>query len=449
MNLLLSTINDFTNFFQSNYERELALHAEARTALRDSRSKAESEQALRESAEASLLSSKSEFEAKESTWRGEKIKLEQSAQQAKARLDDLQRQNHLLHEQLTNLSETVDKFQADRTSQLVGEKDGSVDKQLADFRELLQFKQSECVMLLAELASSKRATERERTASEMAKKSLDEARSELKMLRESCKESDSSASEKEVHDLRSKLEATGDQLVLLRESNAMMREETQRLTNKLSELQTECNELKTSASPNNEKLMKLEVEKASLEAEKTSLTREVEAWKNRVHSLVSKFNQVRLFISSNWKRVSDCHFSSISPFLRVQIDPEEHARALASIDKLEAEMLVLKGQKEKAELDSANAKGVVARLNKEASTQKASIDAFKAALEKTKAENEKLAKSAQSNEVTKKKIAEAEAAAKKSEDALKDKITEHASERAVGGHMITCSVFLFCSYFNC
>ena len=93
--------------------------------------------------------------------------------------------------------------------------------------------------------------------------------------------------------------------------------------------------------------------------------------------------------------------------------------------------MALKSQKGNAERDSASAKGLVARLNKEVSSQKASIDAFKAALEKTKAENEKLAKTAQSNEVINKKIAEAEAAAKKSEDALKAKITEHASEKSV------------------
>lgn len=288
------------NSLQNNYERELALHAEARTALRDARSKADAEQSLRESAEASLESCKTEFETKEATWQADRTNLEKALQQSKDRLDGLQRQNQLLHEQMTSLSETVEKFQSDRTSQLVGNEDdtASVDKQLAELRELLRFKQSECVMLIADVSSAKRAAERERTAAEMAKKSLDEARSELKVLRDSTKEGESAAAGKDLEELRNKLKASDDQLVLVRESNTMLREETQRLTKKLSDVQNECKELKTAALPNNEKLSKLEVEKAALEAEKTSLSREVDAWKNRVHSLVSKFNQVRsLYLS--------------------------------------------------------------------------------------------------------------------------------------------------------
>jgi nucleoprotein TPR len=99
----------------------------------------------------------------------------------------------------------------------------------------------------------------------------------------------------------------------------------------------------------------------------------------------------------------------------------------------------LKSLKEKAEKDSASAKGLVARLNKEVSTQKSSIEAFKNALEKTKEEKEKLTKSAQSNLASNKKIVEAQAAMKKSEDALKAKTTELESEKAV-------CITIFCSY---
>ena len=163
---------------------------------------------MRETAESTLESRKAEFEAKESAWQADKIKLEESTQQAKLRYEDLQKQNHLLHEQMTSLSENVEKFQADRTSELVGDKQNaeSTDKQLTDLRELLQFKQSECVMLLADLASSKRTAERERTAAEMAKKSLEEARSELKVIRDN-KDTVDSTSEKDTGDLRNQLKA--------------------------------------------------------------------------------------------------------------------------------------------------------------------------------------------------------------------------------------------------
>ena len=198
---------------------------------------------------------------------------------------------------MATLSENVEKFQTDRTTaQLVGDKDSveSTNKELTDLRELLQFKQSECVMLLADLASSKRTAERERTAAEMAKKSLEEARSEMKMYHDSSKEIDSAAADKNAANLRNELKTAQDQLELLRESNTMLREETQRLTKKLSIIEAECKEMKTAALPNNTRICDLEVQKAALEGEKVSLSNEIDAWKNRVHNLVSKFNQVRL-----------------------------------------------------------------------------------------------------------------------------------------------------------
>ena len=99
-----------------------------------------------------------------------------------------------------------------------------------------------------------------------------------------------------------------------------------------------------------------------------------------------------------------------------QIDPEEHAQALASVEQMKEECKSMKGLKDKAEKDSSSAKGLVAQLNKEISSQKASMDAFKTALEKTKAEKEKLSKAAQLNDS--KKVAEAQAALKASKAEL-------------------------------
>ena len=50
--------------------------------------------------------------------------------------------------------------------------------------------------------------------------------------------------------------------------------------------------LKFSAAQQTEKMKCMEVKQASLEAKKESLSREVEAWKNRVHNLGFKINQI-------------------------------------------------------------------------------------------------------------------------------------------------------------
>ena len=384
-----------------NYERELALHAEARTALRDTLSEMESEQRLRETVEFQLATAQAEIKADKVAWETSKMKMEESLSEAKSRLDDMRSQNTLLHDQMASLSATVVKFQSTKASTLMeGESlgDGAVDqsdasgtvveKQLSDLRELLRFKQSECAILEADLASAKRASERERIAAESAKRTLEEARSELKVLREAGTDevSGASASTKEVDDIRTKLRGAEEQLLLLRESNTMLREESQNVSKRLSEAQSQLNALKLSTAPQMEKMKSMEVEQASLEAEKESLSREVDAWKNRVHNLVSKFNQ---------------------------IDPEDYAQALITVDKMKSECASLKEQKDLSDANTAKAEGLVARLKKEIESQKASITAFKNALEKTKKEKEELSKASSSNKQANMKIAAAQVRAYK------------------------------------
>ena len=95
-------------------------------------------------------------------------------------------------------------------------------------------------------------------------------------------------------------------------------------------------------------------------------------------------------------------------FTKFQIDPEEHAQALANVEKLKGECSSLKTQKEQADATTTKAKGIVNRLNKELTSQKASIEAFKTALEKTKKEKEEMAKAAKSNKLANKKIADSQ-----------------------------------------
>eukprot|EP00957_Ditylum_brightwellii_P200309 15271190-Ditylum_brightwellii.AAC.1 len=79
--------------------------------------------------------------------------------------------------------------------------------------------------------------------------------------------------------------------MLLRESNILLREEFERKSSKLTSVEKELVEAKKAVIPVEAKSRELEVDKAALEAEKASLVREVNAWKNRVQSLVTKFNQ--------------------------------------------------------------------------------------------------------------------------------------------------------------
>jgi len=141
----------------------------------------------------------------------------------------------------------------------------------------------------------------------------------------------------------------------MRESNQLLREETEKLSKSVSTLETDLNDTKVVFEPTVQKCHELEVDKAALEAEKSSLAREVEAWKDRVKSLVSKFHQ---------------------------IDPEDHLKALAKVEESKKECVVLQAAKEQADKETSSAKALIIRLNKDITKQREITDATKTALEK-------------------------------------------------------------------
>ena len=75
---------------------------------------------------------------------------------------------------------------------------------------------------------------------------------------------------------------------------------------------------------------------------------------------------------------------------------------------MKGECSTLKTQKEQADANTTQAKGLVTKLNKEVASQKKSIEVFKTALEKTKKEKEELTKAAKSNKLANKKISDAQ-----------------------------------------
>jgi len=120
-------------------------------------------------------------------------------------------------------------------------------------------------------------------------------------------------------------------------------------------LEKDLHDTKVVFEPTVKKSRELEVDKAALEAEKSSLAREVEAWKGRVKSLVSKFHQ---------------------------IDPEEHSKALAKLEESKKECATLQSAKHQAGKETSSAKALITRLNKDIAKQRETTESIKAALEK-------------------------------------------------------------------
>ena len=209
----------------------------------------------------------------------------------------------MLHSQLETLGQLADKTQAARIEAAAGNAESgdpastgnaevnALNKTVTELREVVRFLRSEKEMIQAQVDSANRTAQRERAASTVIKRSLDDARAELQAL---ANVSNTIAEGTDVKELNEKLQSAEDQLKLLRDSNQLLREEAEKLQLSLATVQSELDASKQSAQPAAKRLRETEVEIASLEAEKASLQREIESWKKRVQSLVSNFNQVHV-----------------------------------------------------------------------------------------------------------------------------------------------------------
>ena len=347
---------------QSNYERELDLHSEANKELRAAREEIASEQRLRRSADMRFESAQVEIAEKEKQLDSEMEKITNSMKEMEESLKLTRNQNDLLLSQLTSLGDQVEKAQSDRIEVSTGDALSSDEvetlrKEVSDLREVVKFLRSEREMNDAKIDVARRTAEREKAVSAVTLRSLDEARAELKILREQISSTAAAPSDNAGDSLKKGEE----QLALLQESNRLLRSEGKKLQESLASTLAELDEQLKLAAPFEQKQMEFSVEKAALVAEKCSLQRELESWKERVQSLVSKFNQ---------------------------IDPEEHNRIVKHAQILESEVKDLKAQKEATEKEGTNAKAIVSKLNKELAQQKAFVQKQQSLLKKMQTDKE-------------------------------------------------------------
>ena len=290
---------------KDNYERELALHADARKELQQTRVRLEEESRSHQATKSQLDNFNDEIASEKNAWEDNKRRMEETQKHAEIRLLEAQDQNKILHNQLATLNETLVKIQSekvDAAADAEGDNDTSAGgdgaallaKQISELREIVRYQRQEKDVIETQLDSARRTSERERAAADIAKKSLDQLRSEVDILQKQISnESNDVSSATSAEALASKLKQAEDQLVLLRESNAMLRVETEKLRETVESSTQGTESAKNALGPATEKCRELEIDKSSLEAEKASLGREVDLWKSRVQGLVKKFNQVR------------------------------------------------------------------------------------------------------------------------------------------------------------
>lgn len=270
------------------------MHATARTGLRAAKEEIEAHSRSMKLADEQAGSLQSELVEQRSMFAQEKAGLEKNLKDCEKNLEETRSQNSLLHGQLEKIGAQIEKIQG---GSAVEEGDPEVaasserrdmQKTITELREVVKYVRSEKEVIQAQLDSARRSADRERATAAIAKRSLDEVRSELR----SAQEDSNSSGGADVDSLKAKLKGAEEQCRLLGESNSHLREEVKTLETKLSMAKKELESAQKAAQPAEKRQHELEGEKAGLLAEKESLIREIDDWKGRVQSLVTKFNQV-------------------------------------------------------------------------------------------------------------------------------------------------------------
>jgi nucleoprotein TPR len=313
----------------SNYERELTMHAQVAAQLRKVEANLESVQSDLSSTKQKMAELSATCIRAEKALEDEKTRSKTTQESLREEVAALRHTNDLLHSQVQTMSSQVSRLENDRMRKVGGDSDNKEDEVTAasseeasdeliemrqasaELRDVVRYMKRERDMLEAKLSLTETEKNRYIAESTSTQKALDEARAELKREIES--RSQNARSEDEFGKLMQEI----TQLNVVRESNAHLRSENVQLKSGKEELQRSLASAREQLKPLGEKVIRLEATLQSMETEKAALVSDAAYWKDRLHQLVSRYNDV---------------------------DPEEHRELKEKLQQTEAEVALLREQ---------------------------------------------------------------------------------------------------------
>jgi nucleoprotein TPR len=332
----INKLQSFQTTSYENYERELQLHAESEKKLKDERmahNKTKERLSISEEKIAILSSDLIKLSQQHTE---ELSSYKQELLHNQEMLNNLQKSNDLLHNQIQSYGNQIEKLQEERvnffsSSSAIGaaatsfslgltaaageRKEGETGegeesatssssssslltmnevltkeveelrRSSNEMRELLRYMKREKEMLSTKVQILESENSRYSSQVSSLNKSLEEIRNELKVEVE---KKMTLHSDEEFQLLVSEL----NQLAVLRESNLHLRKENESFIKKIQQLTLSLEEEKMSSLPLQEKIKQLSNEKENMELANDQLTNDITYWKNRLHSLVSRYNDI-------------------------------------------------------------------------------------------------------------------------------------------------------------
>ncbi|XP_049322798.1 nucleoprotein TPR isoform X1 [Astyanax mexicanus] len=269
---------------QSKYERELMLHAADVEALQAAKKQTQQAAQSIKELEEKAQKATAELQQGRAAWQQQEKSLKEDLVKLRQRVNDLQKQNSMLHEQMeglnTKMAATVQQ-QAVRESSLniSLDEDGKTHEQIL---EILKYVRREKEIAEAQFEVAQVETQRYKQRMEHLEKEIKELQDSLTAEREKLQLTAKNMAQQE--DKLKRLENVNT----LTESNKMLKQEKNRLEQELQQNLAKVRKLETDMRPLQESNAELSEKNGMLQAEKRLLEDDVKRWKNRAQQLVSQ-----------------------------------------------------------------------------------------------------------------------------------------------------------------
>jgi len=271
---------------QQDYEQELVRHAEAAKhlqALRAEHSELKSQVA---SYRAAADSAKATLAQSEESWDDRRKLLEKEISEIKARREDTNAQNKLLHQQLENLSAQIAALQQNRLQSDDTAATAAPGVDVEGQRELNSYLRKEKEILEVQHAMKLEECNRLQQMYENSQRDLDDAR--LRLDQERRARAENSRSSLSHQDLMGKL----NELNVYRESSATLRSDLQRAQTQIIEKTAKIEDLEGKVRPLEGRIETLQTEKSFLEVELKQIQEDRNRWQKRTEDILTRYGKV-------------------------------------------------------------------------------------------------------------------------------------------------------------
>ena len=278
----------------ANYERELQLHARAEKALREQQE--ECDRAKEQLAAAEAAAQALESAQQQTSKRGDAqsaAALEENAE-LKRQLEDLRARHDAMHGSVRDLEAQVQQRAMSLATEVAvrdaaeGATDGAVEgAKVSELKEEVRQLQTEMDIQSKKLSRSQGDATTAGAQLAATQRTLDEVRVQLQQ-REAELAAASVCSREEFERLRGE----AHQLQLIRESNSHLRTENDAMSKQLQALKDAAKTSRDKVAPFEERLRVLTGERDALVANNAALTTDASYWRERMHQLVSQYNEV-------------------------------------------------------------------------------------------------------------------------------------------------------------